>query len=94
MTPNDGLMAYTPDARAFGDEYLHEKLESRTGWISVGPDEDWVRGYPQEMRDFVSAVAEGREPLSGLALAADVVEVIYSSYLSAAEGRRIDLPPA
>jgi predicted dehydrogenase len=91
MTPNDGLLVYTPDAQAFGTEYLHEKIETRTGWISAAPDEDWVRGYPQEMQDFMAAIAGGRAPVSGLRLAADVVEVIYAAYQSAAEGRRIPL---
>jgi predicted dehydrogenase len=91
MTPNDGLLVYSPDPNAFGAEYLHEKIETRTGWISAAPDEDWVRGYPQEMQDFMEAIAAGREPVAGLRLAADVVEVIYSAYLSSAEGRRIPL---
>lgn len=91
MTPNTGLEVFTPDAAAFGDEYLHEKVESRTGWISAAPDEDWVRGYPQEMQDFVECVAQGRQPVSGLQLAAQVVDVIYAGYVSAVEGRRVDL---
>lgn len=91
MTPNDGLLVYTPDAQAFGSEYLHEKIETRTGWITAAPDEDWVRGYPQEMQDFMESIAAGREPVSGLRLAADVVEVIYAAYQSAEEGRRIAL---
>lgn len=91
MTPNDGLLVYSPDAEAFGSEYLHEKIETRTGWITAAPDEDWVRGYPQEMQDFMEAVAKGRKPVSGLRLAADVVEVIYAAYQSAEEGRRIAL---
>ncbi|MDR0415760.1 MAG: Gfo/Idh/MocA family oxidoreductase, partial [Propionibacteriaceae bacterium] len=91
MTPSDSLEVFTPDPAAFGGEYLHEKIESRTGWIDAAPDEDWIRGYPQEMQDFVAAVADGREPLSGLALAADVVDVVYAAYLSAAAGRRVYL---
>jgi predicted dehydrogenase len=43
------------------------------------------------MQDFVECVAEQRQPLSGLDLAGDVVEVIYASYLSAAQGRRIEI---
>lgn len=91
MTPNDGLLIYSPDGQAFGSEYLHEKIETRVGWITTAPDEDWVRGYPQEMQDFIEAIASGREPVSGLRLAADVVEVIYAAYQSAEEGRRIQL---
>ncbi|MET0744002.1 MAG: Gfo/Idh/MocA family oxidoreductase [Microvirga sp.] len=91
MTPNDGLLVYTPDPDAFGSEYLHEKIETRTGWITAAPDEDWVRGYPQEMQDFMESIALRREPVSGLRLASDVVEVIYGAYLSAEEGRRVPL---
>jgi predicted dehydrogenase len=91
MTPNDGLLAFTPDADAFGDEYLHEKVESRTGWISASPDEDWIRGYPQEMQDFMECVALGRAPVSDLALASRTVDVIYASYVSAQQARRIEL---
>jgi predicted dehydrogenase len=91
VTPNDGLMIFSPDAMAFGDEYLHEKVESRAGWVAASPDEDWARGYPQEMQDFVECVASGRQPVSDLTLARQVVEVIYASYVSAEQGRRIDL---
>lgn len=91
MTPNDGLLVYTPDPQAFGQDYLHEKIETRTGWITAAPDEDWVRGYPQEMQDFIEAIAHSRQPVSGLELASDVVEVIYAAYLAAEEGRRVPL---
>lgn len=91
MTPNNELTAFTPDAEAFGQEHLHEKLESRTGWMAVSPDEDWIRGYPQEMQDFVESVIEGRPPVSGLALARDTLDVIYAGYLSAARGERVAL---
>ena len=52
-----------------------------------------MTGFPQEIQDFVEAIAHSREPLSGAALARDVIAVIYGAYLSAAEGRRVDLAP-
>ena len=39
-----------------------------------------MRGYPQELEDFVGAISERREPLSGGLLAREVVEVIYAGY--------------
>ncbi|MEQ4207250.1 Gfo/Idh/MocA family oxidoreductase [Actinopolymorpha sp. B9G3] len=92
MTPNDALLAYAPHAEVFGAEYLSEKLETKAGWSTPAPDEDWVRGYPQEMQDFCECVTYDREPLSDATLARDVVEVIYAAYLSAETGRRINLP--
>jgi predicted dehydrogenase len=50
-----------------------------------------VRGYPQELEDFIDAVLSDREPVSGMDLARDVVEVIYAAYASAEKGMRIEL---
>ena len=91
ITPNTTVMAYAPDAAVWGDEYISEKVETKAGWQFPSPEEDWMRGYPQELADFVDAIREGREPLSGGALAREVVEVIYAGYLSAASGRRVEL---
>jgi predicted dehydrogenase len=91
INPNTSLQVYAPDGQIWGDEYITEKVETKGGWQFPSPDEDWMRGYPQEMEDFVDAVREGREPLSGLLLAHETVEVIYAGYVSAQEGRRVDL---
>lgn len=89
INPNSSVMTYAPNDRILAGEYIAEKVETSAGWQYVSPDEDWMRGYPQEMDDFISAIDEGREPLSGAELAYDVVDVIYAGYLSAEEGRRV-----
>jgi predicted dehydrogenase len=94
ITPNTVVTAYAPDGAVWGDEYISEKVETKSGWQFPSPDEDWMRGYPQELDDFVSAITARREPLSGGALARETVEVIYAGYLSAATGRRVDLARA
>ncbi len=91
INPNSSVVVYAPDGQIWGDEYLTEKVETKGGWQFPSPDEDWMRGYPQEMEDFVDAVREGREPLSGALLAHETVEVIYAAYVSAQEGRRVEL---
>ncbi|NIS60072.1 MAG: Gfo/Idh/MocA family oxidoreductase [Proteobacteria bacterium] len=91
MSPNNAVEVYAPDAEIFGDEYLVEKLETKAGWNFASPDEDWARGYPQELEDFIDAILDDREPLSGLDLAEEVVKVIYSGYLSAERGQRVPL---
>ncbi|MFQ5828530.1 MAG: Gfo/Idh/MocA family protein [Candidatus Methylomirabilia bacterium] len=91
INPNTTIQTYTPDPVVWKDEYLTEKVETRAGWQFPSPDEDWIRGFPQELEDFVDAIRQGREPMSGAALAREVVEVIYAGYLSAASGRRVDL---
>lgn len=91
INPNNTLTVYAPDGAVWGDEYITEKVETKAGWQFPSPDEDWMRGYPQELDDFVSAISERREPLSGGLLAREVVEVIYAGYVSAATGRRVEL---
>lgn len=91
MNPSDLMTVYAPEPHIFGEEYIAEKLETKAGWNFPSPDEDWVRGYPQEMEDFVDAILNNREPVSGIALARDVVETIYAAYLSAEQGRRVAL---
>ncbi len=87
MTANDAIETYSVDPGTFGDEYFTEKLETKAGWNRPSCDEDWFRGFAQEIEDFVHAIRDDREPTAGIDLAVDCVDVIYSAYLSAAEGR-------
>jgi predicted dehydrogenase len=89
MTANDAIETYAPDASAFSGEYFTEKLETQAGWNRPSCDEDWFRGFAQEMEDFVGAIRENREPRSGIDLAVDCVNVIYAAYLSAEKGSRV-----
>ncbi len=91
INPNDTVVSYAPSPQIFGEEYIAEKLETKAGWNFASPDEDWVRGYPQEMEDFVDCLLTGREPVSGLDLAIETVKAIYAAYLSAEEGRRVEI---
>jgi predicted dehydrogenase len=91
INPHDVLEVYAPEPHIFGDEYIAEKLETKAGWNFPSPDDDWMKGFPQELEDFTDAVLLDREPVSGIDLARDVVEVIYAAYASAETGVRIEL---
>lgn len=93
INPNTMCQAYTPVGAYFADEYIVEKIESKEGWTFPAPDEDAVTGYPEELRDFVGAIAENRAPKSDLMLASDVLLAVYAGYLSAEQGRPVDLRP-
>ena len=90
INPHNALEVYAPEPHIFGDEYIAEKLETKAGWNFPSPDEDWVRGYPQELEDFIEAILLNREPVSGMDLARDVVKTIYAAYASAEKGKRIE----
>ncbi|MAE62714.1 MAG: oxidoreductase [Phycisphaeraceae bacterium] len=93
INPNTGVLCYAPAPEVFGDAYLREKVETKAGWQFTNPDEDWANGFPAQMQDFCEAVASGREPLCGGALARDIVITGYGAYLSAETGQRVDLEP-
>jgi hypothetical protein len=65
LNPNNTLTVYAPDGAVRGDEHIPEKVETKAGWRFPSPEEDWMRGYRQELEGFVDAIREGREPLPG-----------------------------
>jgi predicted dehydrogenase len=76
INPNTGMQLYAPDAGIWGQEYISEKVETRAGWQFPNPVEHWMRGYAEELTDFVDAIATGRAPRAGADLARETVEVI------------------
>jgi predicted dehydrogenase len=91
MTHSTMMQAYAPSPKVFENEYLAEKLETKAGWSNPSVDEEWLLGYPQELRDFIESYQQGREPVSTAELGREVVRVTYAAYQSAEEGRRINL---
>jgi predicted dehydrogenase len=85
---------FTVDPAPVRDVYFNEKQETKAGFSFPNPDEEWMLGYPQEIQDFMEAVALDRAPLSDLALAKQVVEVVYAGYLSMEEGRKVAVSAA
>ena len=91
MSPNNLVQAYAPDASIFGDEYLQEKQETKAGWTTPMPDEDWTSGHLAMCQDFVDAVAAKRAARSDGRLGREVIRVIYAGYVAAATGQRVTL---
>src|SRR5882757_3605140 len=91
ITPNTHLMSYQTSEEKLADVYITEKVDRKTGWQYVCLEEEWTRGYLQEIQDFMECVATGRQPLSDLALAFETIRVNYAGYWAAEEGRRVVL---
>jgi predicted dehydrogenase len=91
ITPNNHLMSYMTDEEKLAGVYITEKVDRKTGWQYICLEEEWTRGYLQEIQDFMECVAHGRQPLAGLELAHETIKVNYAGYWSADEGRRIAL---
>jgi predicted dehydrogenase len=93
INPNDSCVAYAPEPSIFAAEYISEKIETKAGYTFPSPDEDWFQGYPQEIADFIAAIHEDRQPIASAALAREVMVVLYAAYVSAEEGRRVEVAP-
>ena len=91
IAPNNHMVSYLTDELKLGEVYITEKVDRKTGWQFVCLDEEWTRGYLQEIQDFMECVAYGREPLAGIDLAYDAIRIHYAAYQAAEEGRRITL---
>lgn len=91
ITPNTHLVSYQTSEEKLAGVYITEKVDRKTGWQYVCLEEEWTRGYLQEIQDFMECVATGRQPLSDVALAYETIKVNYAGYWAAEEGRRVTL---
>ena len=91
MCPSTGMVTYLTDEAKLKDVYITEKVDRKTGWQFVCLEEEWTRGYIQEIQDFMECVALGRQPLADVNLAYDTIRATYAAYWSAEAGRRISL---
>ena len=91
IAPNDAMKVYHPAAEAAQGLYLTEKVETNAGWQDVFLEEMLMRGYVGELQDFVECAATGRQPQSGFELGYESIKLIYAAYLSAEQGKRIEL---
>ena len=91
ITPNNHMTSYLTDEEKLANVYITEKVDRKTGWQFVCLEEEWTRGYLQEIQDFMECVSTGRAPQADLALAYETIKMTYAGYWSAEEGRRIAL---
>src|SRR5215813_6403663 len=91
ITPNTHMMSYHTSEEKLAGVYITEKVDRKTGWQYICLEEEWTRGYLQEIQDFMECATTGRQPLSDLALAFETIKVNYAGYWAADEGRRVVL---
>jgi predicted dehydrogenase len=84
-------MSYLTNEEKLANVYFTEKVDRKTGWQFICLEEEWTRGYLQEIQDFMECVVSGRQPRADLTLACETIKIQYAGYWSADEGRRITL---
>jgi len=93
LSPINAIELYNPQEKQLAEVYVVEKIGTKQGWSNPSPDENWMFGYSQEIQDFMEAIANNREPKSGMLAASDIVGVLYAAYLSAeCKGTEVEIP--
>ena len=90
LTMNDSMETYFLDEDRLDDVYLSEMLPSKCGWNKPFLEDEIMRGYTDEMRDFMESIYFNREPKSGFQLAYDTAKLIYAAYKSAELGVAVE----
>ena len=90
LTMSDLMDTYFLDEERLDDVYISEMLPSKLGWNHPFLEDEIIRGYTDEMRDFIEAIYYDREPKAGFELAYDTIKVIYAAYKSAEIGRAVE----
>lgn len=90
LTMSDIMSTYFLDEDRLDDVYISEMLPAKTGWNNPFLEDEIIRGYTDEMRDFIDAVYYDKEPKSGFELASDTIRIIYAAYKSAEIGRAVE----
>lgn len=90
LTMSDLMETYFLDEDNLEDVYLSEMLPTKTGWNKPFLEDEIIRGYTDEMQDFMEAIYYDREPKSGFQLAYDTVKLIYAAYKSAELGIAVE----
>lgn len=91
LTMSNLMSTYFLDEDNLDDVYISEMLPSKTGWNNPFLEDEIIRGYTDEMRDFIESVYYGREPKCGFDIAYNSTKVIYAAYKSAELGVAVEL---
>lgn len=97
MTPNNMVMMYNPVPGVYDSEALREKMETDAGVSYLSADESYTQGQLAEFQDFAECVVarkngEKRNPKMDIDIATDLVNVIYTAYISAFEEGGREMP--
>lgn len=89
LTMSDLMSTYFLDEEGLNDIYISEMLPSKIGWNNPFLEDEIIRGYTDEMRDFIESIYYDRTPKSGFDLAYDTIKIIYAAYKSAEIGEAV-----
>lgn len=91
LTLNNLMSSYLLDEDGLDDVTISEMLPVKIGWNHPFIADEIIRGYINEMQDFMEAVAFDRKARCGLKVAQDSTRIVYAAYVSAERGMKVTL---
>lgn len=91
LTMNDMMSTYFLDEDGLESVEISEMLPSKIGWNNPFLEDVIIRGYVDEMRDFMECIYYDKEPKSSFYLAKETIKIIYAAYKSAEIGCAVEL---
>lgn len=88
LTPTDALNVYMLDEEGMEDIKFSEMLPKTLGWNKAFVADEILRGFTDELIDFMECIAFDRNPLSDFKLAYDTTRAIYAAYVSYENNKR------
>jgi len=89
LTLNNLMSSYFLDEDGLDKISVSEMLDSKIGWNHPFISDEIIRGYSDEIQDFMECVVFNRKPESSFELAEETTKVIYASYYSAEIGKKV-----
>lgn len=80
LTLSDMMKTYFLDEEGLENVEISEMLQTKTGWNNPFIEDDVVRGYTNEMQDFMECIAYKRKPKSDFDIAKKTIDTIYRAY--------------
>ncbi len=90
ITMSNLMTSYFLDEDGLDDVEISEMLPSKTGWNPIFLEDEIIRGYTDEMRDFIESVYFDRIPKSGFETAYETTKIIYAAYMSSEIGMAVN----
>ena len=82
LTMNNLMKSYMLDEDKVENIELSEMLQTKKGWNYPFVSDEIIRGYTDEMQDFMECIAYNRKPKSDFNIAKETIDVIYQAYMN------------
>ncbi len=82
LTMNNAMSVYLLDEEGMGNVEISEMLQTKCGWNNPFLSDEVMRGYINEIQDFMESASENKKAKSNFDIAKECIKTIYRAYCS------------